>query len=104
MKNYFKNFKKKNKNKKALIIFDCDDHLNKIKMLEAICDDMDYNIIRIDQTEKSRNSKLNSISEAFQSNRISSLDEKKSDKLKILEKIINNNPGKLSNLLNINVR
>jgi hypothetical protein len=99
IKNYLKTFKKKKQSKKALVIYDSEDYLSRVKMLEAICEDLDYNIIRIDQIDKNRNLKLNEISEAFQSNRISSLDERKSEKLRILEKIVNNNPAKISNLI-----
>ncbi len=97
-----KNFRRR-KEKKALFIYDTEDYLGKIKVLEAVFDDLDFNIIRIDPTEKKRNAKLNEIAEAFQSNRISSLDEKKSEKLKIIEKIVNNNPSKMSQIIPLNV-
>jgi hypothetical protein len=98
-----KKFKKKNQ-RKALVIYDHTDFLSQIATLEAIFEDLDYNIIRIDPIEKNKNQKLNEISEAFQSNRISSLDDRKGDKLKILEKLVNNNPSKISNLLIQTVR
>jgi hypothetical protein len=89
------------KNRKALVIND-NNYIDLIKSIEAICNDLDYKIIRLDELENQKNNKLNRISEATQSQRISCLPEALNEKLKMLERIINNDSQKFNKLLNIN--
>jgi hypothetical protein len=61
---------------------------------------MDYKMIKLDELENGKINKLNKISEATQSQRLSCLPEIISDKLKILERIVNNDNQKFNNLVN----
>jgi hypothetical protein len=72
------------------------DYVEKIKIVESICNELDYKIIRIDELEAQKNSQLNKISEATQSMRLSCLSERLSDKLKVLERIVNNDQLKFN--------
>lgn len=65
-----------------------------------ICGDQDYKIIRLDELENQKMNKLNRISEATQSQRLSCLPEALNEKLKILERIISNNHQKFNSLFN----
>jgi hypothetical protein len=92
---------KKNKNKKALVLCDpSENFIDKIKLIECICNDLDYKIIRLDELENQKINKLNKISEATQSQRLSCLPETLNEKLKILERIVNNDHMKLNYLIN----
>jgi len=84
-----------NSNRKAFVIHDSD-YVEKIKIVESICNELDYKIIRIDELEAQKNSQLNKISEATQSMRLSCLSERLSDKLKVLERIVNNDQLKFN--------
>jgi hypothetical protein len=72
------------------------DYVEKIKIIESICYELDYKIIRIDELEPQKNAHLNKISEATQSMRLSCLSERLSDKLKVLERIVSNDPTKFN--------
>ena len=77
------------------------EYVEKIKLVESICHELDYKIIRIDELEPQKNAHLNKISEATQSMRLSCLSERLSDKLKVLERIVSNDQNKF-NLLSKN--
>jgi hypothetical protein len=98
---YFNKKKKKSKHRetKALVIFD-DGYVELVKTIETICNDMDYKILKLDELESGKINKLNKISEATQSQRLSSLPEYINEKLKILDKIVNNESHKFSFMLN----
>ena len=84
----FKKNRKKNKKQKACVLFKNDeDFLGLIKDIEVICNNLDYQIIRIDD-ETNKQMKLNKISEATKSQRISSIDEQLIQKINILEYMI----------------
>ena len=97
--NYLERFNKKRKrrgnykdtsgnlnfpDRRAFVIND-KNYIEKIKTVETICSDLDYKVIRLDELEMGKLNKLNKIAEATQSQRISSLPEGLSEKLKILE-------------------
>ena len=84
----FKKNRKKNKKQKACVLFKNDeDFLGLIKDIETIYNNLDYQIIRIDD-ESNKQIKLNKISEATKSQRISSIDEQLIQKINILEYMI----------------
>ena len=91
---YVTNFK----NEKALYIYSPFDYLNDIHKIEIICNDLMYNIIRIDETELNKNYKLNKISEATKSQRLPCLPEDINRVLFILEAMVNNFNQKLSTI------
>ena len=81
----FKKNIKKNKKQKACVLYKSDeDFLGTIKQIEIICNSLDYQILRIDD-EINKQMKLNKISEATKSQRISSIDEQLIQKINILE-------------------
>ncbi len=61
---------------------------------------MDYHIIKIDDLESKKLLKLNKISEATQSQRITSISDIVKEKLGMLEKILNNNQIKFISFFN----
>lgn len=88
--NYIKKFQKKPKKRKmiqnqtALVLYQKEDYMNNIKKIEMICDDLGYQIIRLDE-EANKAVKLNKASEATKSKRISSLPEELKNKINIIE-------------------
>ena len=88
--NYIKKFKKTPKKKKtvqtqtALVLYQKEDYMQNIKKIEMICDDLGYQIIRLDE-EANKAMKLNKASEATKSKRISSLPEDLKNKINIIE-------------------
>ena len=88
--NYIKKFKKAPKKKKtvqaqtALVLYQKEDYMQNIKKIEMICDDLGYQIIRLDE-EANKAMKLNKASEATKSKRISSLPEDLKNKINIIE-------------------
>jgi hypothetical protein len=104
---YLKHFNKKIKkhklnislNKKALVLHS-EEYIEKVKIIESICNDLDYKILKLDEFESQKSAKLNKIAEATQSQRLSCLPDTMSEKLKILDAIINNNQLKFNSLLN----
>ena len=80
------------KGEKGFLIFDkSDDYFQNLKLIEALCNDYHYKIIRIDELEKEKNRKLNKISEACQSQRIFTLKESLNDKTKLLQTVVSLN-------------
>lgn len=93
IKNYIKNFKntKYSNNIKALIVYSVyqeEDVLSVSKIVESVCNELNYNIIKYDELEKEKSAQLQKISEATQSHRITSVNDSISEKLQILEKAI----------------
>ena len=89
MKKYLNKFKNDCRVDKGFILFDkSDDFFQNIKIIEAICNDYHYKIIRIDELDKEKNKKLNKISEACQSQRIFTLKDSINDKTKILQNVL----------------
>ena len=70
---------------KGFLLFDKNDDF---KIIEAICNDFHYKIIRIDELDKEKNKKLNKISEACQSQRIFTLKDSINDKTKLLQNVL----------------
>lgn len=68
-----------------------DDYFQNIKIIEALCNDYHYKIIKIDELEKEKNRKLNKISEACQSQRIFTLKDSINDKTKLLQNVLSQN-------------
>jgi len=93
--------KKNNKNpQKAFVLFDDIDYVSSQKIIESVCNDLDYHIIKIDDLESKKLLKLNKISEATQSQRITSISDIVKEKLGMLEKILNNNQIKFISFFN----
>jgi len=61
---------------------------------------LDFNILKIDDLESKKLTKFNKISEATQSQRISSISDIVKEKLGLLEKILNNNNVKFISFFN----
>ena len=89
---YIQNFK----NEKALYIYSPFDYISDLQKIEIICNDLEYNIIRIDETELNKNYKLNKIAEAMKSQRLPCLPEDINHVLFVLEAMVNNYPHKFS--------
>ena len=68
----------------ALVLYQKEDYMQNIKKIEMICDDLGYQIIRLDE-EANKAMKLNKASEATKSKRISSLPEDLKNKINIIE-------------------
>ena len=74
---------------KGFLIFDTnDDFFRNTNIIESICNEYHYNIIRIDQLEVQKVSKLAKISEASQSQRIFTLKDSLNDKTKYLQNVL----------------
>lgn len=77
---------------KGFLLFDkSDDYFQNVKLIEALCNDYHYKIIRIDELDKEKNRKLNKISEACQSQRIFTLKDSLNDKTKLLQTVVSQN-------------
>jgi hypothetical protein len=103
----FKNKKKNYNNKltnnnKAFVIYDDLDFISSEKIIEAVCNDMDYQILKIDDLEIRKLLRFQKISEATQSKRISSVPDSLNNKVDILEKILNNNTERFLSFFNSN--
>ena len=86
---FLKKFKKDIKVDKGFLIFDTnDDFFRNTNIIESICNEYHYNIIRIDQLEVQKVSKLAKISEASQSQRIFTLKDSLNDKTKYLQNVL----------------
>jgi hypothetical protein len=88
------------KNRKAFVIYEHQDICQKVSYIESICSEMNFKLLKLDELECQKSYKLNKISEATQSHSLSCLPEPINDKLKILERIVNNSQGKLTSLIN----
>lgn len=98
----FANKAKKNSKtpQKAFVLYDDNDYLSSQKIIEAVCNDMDFNILKIDDLETKKLQKFSKISEATQSQRITSIPDTVKEKLGLLEKILNNNNVKFISFFN----
>jgi len=98
----FTNKAKKNSKtpQKAFVLYDDNDYLSSQKIIEAVCNDTDFNILKIDDLENKKMSKFSKISEATQSQRITSISDIVKEKLGLLEKILNNNNVKFVSFFN----
>lgn len=99
---YLKKFSQKSKKasksaQKAFVLYDDYDHLSSQKLIEAVCNDLDFNLLKIDDLETKKVLKFQKVSEATQSQRISSVPDIIKEKLGTLEKILNNFPSKFIN-------
>ena len=83
---YIKNFD----NEKALYIYSSQDYFNYLKKAEIIFSILNYNIIRIDETDLTKYLKLNKIYEATQSQSISFIPDELNNRMFLLESILNN--------------
>ena len=83
---YIKNFD----NEKALYIYSSQDYFNYLKKAEIIFSILNYNIIRIDETDLTKYLKLNKIYEATQSQCISFIPDELNNRMFLLESILNN--------------
>ena len=75
---------------KALYIYTKQDYFNYLRKVEIICSLLNYNIIRIDETDLTKYLKLNKIYEATQSQCISFIPDELNNRMFLLESILNN--------------
>ena len=89
--NFIKNYHKR-VNKKALIIYSPEnDVLSSIAIVEGICNELNYKILKIDELDKTKALSLNSISEATRTKRINSAKDYITEKLMIVDTVLRNN-------------
>lgn len=79
-----------------MVIYDDQDYISTKTLIEAVCNDLDFQIKKLDYLGDRKN-QINKISEAFLSKRISSVRDFLKNKTSILEKILNNEPTKFLN-------
>ncbi len=84
------------------MLYDDFDFISTEKIIEAVCNDMDYQILKIDDLENRKMLRFHKISEATQSKRISSISDALNNKVDILDKILNNNTERFLSFFNNN--
>lgn len=105
IKDYLRCFEKNKFRKKsqALLIYTQSEIIDSIKVIEAVCNELNYYILKFDELENHKNVKIISTYEATKSHRIKSVNDVLLDKIDLLEKIIREEPTKLSNITNSTV-
>ena len=100
------NLKKKNKLQNALVLYKPgDDYIQSVNTIEIICNDLGYQIIKLDELESQKYNKLNKVEEATKSKRLWSIDEDILNQFNIIEYMCKNKDIKWSTFirkLNIN--
>ena len=94
-----KNKSIRNKHKALVIYSNTDDILNVCKIVDTICNELNYSILKLDELDNDKNTKIQKKAEAFQSERISLVKYDVNKKLKILGNILNNNPTLIKSLV-----
>ena len=94
--NKFKlNLRKRNKLQNALVLYKPgNDFIESVNIIEVICNDLGYQIIKLDELESQKYNKLNKIEEATKSKRLWTIDEDILSKLNIIEHTYKNNKTK----------
>ena len=87
---------------KALYIYTKQDYFNYLRKAEIICSLLNYNIIRIDETDLAKYLKLNKIYEATQSQCISFIPDELNNRIFLLESILNNYIEKWKEIIKYN--
>ena len=85
------NKSQKNHKKGLVLLFKTNDFVRTIDYIEAICNELNFDIIKIDE-QKDKIAKLNKISEATQSHKIMTVSNAINEKIKIVTNIVQNNP------------
>ena len=87
---------------KALYIYTKQDYFYYLRKTEIICSILNYNIIRIDETDLAKYLKLNKIYEATQSQCISFIPDELNNRIFLLESILNNYIEKWKEIIKYN--
>jgi len=75
-----------------VLLFKTHEFVRTIEYIEAICNELNFDIIKIDE-QKDKILKLNKISEATQSHKISTVSNLINEKIKIVTSVMQNNPN-----------